>query len=1270
MLKILIAMLINTLSSAARKKNLNALYGKTADLKGAYRQLVVSDTSLDFSYLAVYDPAEEKPKLFQQLAVPFGSTKAVYFFLRVARALWTILVKGAKIPTTNYFDDFVLLALGGDRNSCSHAFDEVMKLLGWKLSADKTTEWNTSFEALGVLFELDQTGSGVLKVRNTEKRRKELTAAIKGFLDKGTMTQKEALQLRGRLQFAQAQFFGRLGRRCLTEVTKHAYTGRSKLSPMAKERLEEFGKFLDMAQPRLVGQVSCRTFMILTDAAFETESGTGGLGGVLLTGSGSALSFFSVPISEQQAKSMSLQDEHTIIYELEMFGVLIGLKLLVEKTAAFAESYEQPGAVAGTGVICYIDNDAARHAYIAGSSKKGVAGILIDEVNFLEYVHGDQSGVIDCEESFAVFLSKCTQLGLPEDARGKLKRKGWATFGTFAFCVPGEPGRIPDDVFKTSVVQPILGDGGEEHQAKLRRLHFEAYALTAAELKRTAESTESDQPRKVPTAELAARYDVLQRRVKPLRLVDRLEPSHSLVNLSAQMLEDQRVRYIEWSKCTSRAQEINLVKEDASLKLLQGGRSGSVKLVDPGSKITADTKSDLEVMQALRRRGVAYELAAIMSFEKHEELIDRLFMEYQREPMPGFHPISFAQLQAADREVHVRMGELTRAGLVSGADGSLPLDGPVSQVLAGSHIQWMLMPRQKGSGPLGSSGAGEANEKPDKPPRKPPKKTDPSKATDKDQGADKNQKADSGASPNAAERPGKQRKTRFVMPKALIGQVQSATNVHDTANSHLGNDRDTNAEIFAATLIGKVDAGGIRRLLELLPSEVLTLMIMASGMVFANIAIRDSCFLAGSPSIMTRAANTATVEQVKKMLNANYKKLGSQYTESHPAKVACAYEAFILDYLNVSSRPVKTVISKAACLAFEGLEQAEADHFGRQIANVVQFARLKRKSISSGKRTDPAVLRIVEALSRREAREEQAKMGIAPPKPKLWRGRKTLTKGNSDPKPPLPVEPRESEPDGERRPRRSTSSSSDIYARYGLSVPRAPIGHATAIDVISSSGDEAFAVEEDDHSPADAKTVSKAKSHSSTAGPSSKAKRMKLSSGEASKPSNPGTSQASHEARLDQPLKQPIFTYTDQHACKSRTILADGSEISTDLPEGAVPKTVIEHHNALASAAAMKKPASSPAAPAAPGDDPAVVPAADDDPLHQVRITTTMTNPRVYITGCRCKSGKHKRELLLEIRQRNFANYKDLGQEYLKKIQDGSLTYGQARALRSELHAE
>ena len=83
-------------AALARKRNLKKLFGKTADLKGAYRQLALADDSLRFSYLAVFDPVEKKSKIFHQVAVPFGSTKAVYFFLRVARALWTIMTDSRK----------------------------------------------------------------------------------------------------------------------------------------------------------------------------------------------------------------------------------------------------------------------------------------------------------------------------------------------------------------------------------------------------------------------------------------------------------------------------------------------------------------------------------------------------------------------------------------------------------------------------------------------------------------------------------------------------------------------------------------------------------------------------------------------------------------------------------------------------------------------------------------------------------------------------------------------------------------------------------------------------------------------------------------------------------------------------------------------------------------------------------------------------------------------------------------------------------------------
>ena len=96
-----VAVLVSRFMKAAKKDRDGLLFGKTADLKSAYRQLALSDDSLVYSYLAVYDPKENRAKLFRQLAVPFGSTKAVYSFLRVARALWTVVTKGIKVPATS-----------------------------------------------------------------------------------------------------------------------------------------------------------------------------------------------------------------------------------------------------------------------------------------------------------------------------------------------------------------------------------------------------------------------------------------------------------------------------------------------------------------------------------------------------------------------------------------------------------------------------------------------------------------------------------------------------------------------------------------------------------------------------------------------------------------------------------------------------------------------------------------------------------------------------------------------------------------------------------------------------------------------------------------------------------------------------------------------------------------------------------------------------------------------------------------------------------------
>jgi hypothetical protein len=61
--------------------------------------------------------------------------------------------------------------------------------------------------------------------------------------------------------------------------------------------------------------------------------------------------------------------------------------------------------------------------------------------------------------------------------------------------------------------------------------------------------------------------------------------------------------------------------------------------------------------------------------------------------MEGFAAVSLHQLAAADRELHIRLAEMTRAGFKPGPAGELPLDIPTTQ--EGPELRWMLMPVPK-----------------------------------------------------------------------------------------------------------------------------------------------------------------------------------------------------------------------------------------------------------------------------------------------------------------------------------------------------------------------------------------------------------------------------------------------------------------------------------------------------------------------------------------------------------------------------------------------
>ena len=298
-------------------------------------------------------------------------------------------------------------------------------------------------------------------------------------------------------------------------------------------------------------------------------------------------------------------------------------------------------------------------------------------------------------DSTALFQSRCQATGLGGAAIQALKDKGWGAMGTFACSESNSPAAVDDTTFINEVVVPVLGDRDHVDAPKLRRLRFEAYTTVAADLKRRVDSSEQDAPRKLPPQEISERLETLQKKILPLKTANSLEPSHSLINHVAQFVDEGRLRYIEWSKCTTRSQEVNNLKESQALKVWKPDASGVVKAVDKDNKIRAVVTTDLEVHNALRRRGVAYDVAQPMSFTKREELTSLFFNEMQREPLEGFQRVNLEQIAAADREVHVRLAEKTRAGLVKDTSGNLPLDAPLGEVLASSEVRWMLMPMPK-----------------------------------------------------------------------------------------------------------------------------------------------------------------------------------------------------------------------------------------------------------------------------------------------------------------------------------------------------------------------------------------------------------------------------------------------------------------------------------------------------------------------------------------------------------------------------------------------
>jgi len=169
--------------------------------------------------------------------------------------------------------------------------------------------------------------------------------------------------------------------------------------------------------------------------------------------------------------------------------------------------------------------------------------------------------------------------------------------------------------------------------------------MSIGEIKKRIERTDSNVPAKLPVEKRKERMGRLRVKLPGLEIKGHLEPSHALVDLMVQILEQGVLKYVPWSSCTCREQEVlENKKADVGTTIVQHS-NGLLKTQKADYLYIADNGGSLKLQNALQRRALAAELAGLCDYNTMQLLNIRLVKEFLREPFPHYRKVSVAHLE-------------------------------------------------------------------------------------------------------------------------------------------------------------------------------------------------------------------------------------------------------------------------------------------------------------------------------------------------------------------------------------------------------------------------------------------------------------------------------------------------------------------------------------------------------------------------------------------------------------------------------------------------
>ena len=313
---------------------------------------------------------------------------------------------------------------------------------------------------------------------------------------------------------------------------------------------------------------------------------------------------------------------------------------------------------------------------------------------------GETSQIMSLIDSSAEFESRCRDVCGDTTLLERLKAAGIGSFPSLAFAC-GTPQTPPTELEFASFAERVNGAGVPlGTSAQLRRLHFEAITLVVAHLKQQAIADPAEAVKKLPLAEKQARIEDQKLRLKGVLLEDEMQPSHSLIDACAHMIEQNHVTWIPPSKCTKRDQELKVGFKDRSKFLVAA--EGGVTLAPAASNLTADCQTPLQLQWCLQRRGLALDLNHVISWETHERWVAFLMQSLAQEVPSGYANISVDQILKADCELFLLVSKDIKRVKV-GPDGTMEADVALNKLKTHPRVTMHLLPLRSPGKATGSN---------------------------------------------------------------------------------------------------------------------------------------------------------------------------------------------------------------------------------------------------------------------------------------------------------------------------------------------------------------------------------------------------------------------------------------------------------------------------------------------------------------------------------------------------------------------------------------